>query len=121
MVNKLQREENLRKLRINIKSLAAEARFNRLEKHRASHGSIKQQLDLHRTGPLRQEARVSQLAYAFLRDVPYRVVENSVRDNYSLEYVCKLVAKKLQRITGCETDAEVLRQWFKARQETVAA
>lgn len=116
----LKREATLRKLRINIKSLAAEARFNRLEKHRASCGSIKQQLDQHRTGPLRQEARVSQLAYAFLRGVPYRVVENSVRDTDNLEYVCRLVAKKLQRIAGY-SDVDVLREWFLGKSETAAA
>lgn len=120
MNTELKHEASLRKLRINIKSLAAEARFNRLEKHRASTGSIKQQLDLHRTGPLRQEARVSQLAYAFLRGVPYRVVESSVRDPNNMEYVCRLVSKKLQRLTG-SSDTDVLREWFTAKAAKVAA
>ena len=120
MTDKTVRESYLCKLKINVKSLAAEARFNRLEKNRASVGWIKWELDAHRTGPLRQEARVAQLAYAFVRGVPYRVVESSVKDPSSMEYVRKLVGRKLQRM-GCPSDDTVLKNWFTPQHEACAA
>lgn len=114
------REALIRKLRINVKSLAAEARFNRIEKHKASKGWIKWDLDHHRTGPLRHEARITQLAYAFVRGVPYRVVENKVKDPSELEYVRQRVKQKLQRFGFSVTDSET-KKWFNDQPETCAA
>lgn len=61
-------------LRVNVKSLAAEAKLIRHEEKRAG---IQYQtaLQLHRRGRLREEARYAQLALAFLRGRHLRQVE----------------------------------------------
>lgn len=61
-------------LRVNIKSLAAEAKIIRREERRAG-PSYRICLSAHRKGRLREESRVAQLALAFLRGRPYREVE----------------------------------------------
>jgi hypothetical protein len=66
-------------LKINVKSLAEEARINRLEAARTADRQTFFSLVEHRRGPLRKEARYSQLAYAFLRRRPYRRTEAKTR------------------------------------------
>ena len=53
-------------LRVKLKSLAAEARIIRLEEQR-THGTLRDQLYLHRAGPVRAAARATHLAYGFIR------------------------------------------------------
>ena len=66
--------------RVNVKSLAAEARIIREEAVRRSlTGKYKDALQSHRRGRLRHEARYAQLAYAFLRGRGYRQAEQKVR------------------------------------------
>lgn len=66
------------RLRVNIKSLAAEARMIR---HEASRAGIQYQAMLHghRRGRLREEARYAQLALAICRGRSYKVVEGGCR------------------------------------------
>lgn len=56
----------LHKAKVNVKSLAAEARIIRQEELRTS-GEVRRQMYLHRVGHVRGEARAAQLAYGFLR------------------------------------------------------
>lgn len=65
-------------MKIKIKSLAAEARIIRVEEAKAKKArktELLSSLAEHRRGKLRQAARESYLVYAFLRGVPYWVVE----------------------------------------------
>ncbi len=87
-------KNQIKALKVKIKSLAAEARIIRLEEKRASkrryikpsvsisrvwtyHGDndLRESLHRHRIDVVRVEARHSLLAYAFLRGVPYAAVE----------------------------------------------
>lgn len=97
-------------LRIKIKSLAAEARIIRAEAKKLK-GLDKYDLNEHRTGVVRYHARMSQLAYAALRGVPYRVVEPRVRsDNHpSLEEVKSMALR-------FGADGEKLIQWAQEAQ-----
>lgn len=66
------------KAKINVKSLACEARIIRREERRIKgpgHIDTHNELHLHRTRNLREEARATQLAYAYLRGVPLELVE----------------------------------------------
>lgn len=66
-------------LRVNVKTLAAEARIIRQETERA--GAVyRPHLTEHRRGRLRREARYAHLALAFLRGRPYRAVEAKCRE-----------------------------------------
>lgn len=64
----------IHQLRVNVKSLAAEARIIRQETQRAG-AAYAHMLSEHRRGKLRTEARYAQLALAFLRGRSYRTVE----------------------------------------------
>lgn len=69
----------IHRARINVKSLAHEAKIIREEVARAKRAGRKtwvlDDLHLHRRYDLRREARTAQLALAFLRGRPYRSVE----------------------------------------------
>lgn len=69
----------IHKLRVNIKSLAAEAKIIRREARRAGN-FYSWQLTEHRRGRLRQEARITHLALAFVRGRAYRSVEQNSKD-----------------------------------------
>ena len=82
----------IHRLRINVKSLAAESKLIRHEERRC--GTVyRNMLSLHRRGRLREESRYAQLALAFLRARPYRNVEQSCRENPD----CKRLMEKLNR------------------------
>jgi len=72
-------EARTRHLKIKIKTLASEAAHIRHEERRTA-GRERQELVAHRTGPVRSAARHNQLAYAFLRGLPYRAVERRTED-----------------------------------------
>lgn len=60
----------IHRLRVNVKSLACEARLIRCEERRCGE-LYRQELRLHRIGRLREEARYAQLALAYARHQPY--------------------------------------------------
>ncbi len=82
----------LKQLKVKIKSLAAEARIIRLEELRSS-GVTRQSLYFHRVYDVRNEARWSQLAYAFLRGRDYSQIEAKNSGWVNWDRVMKLVAK----------------------------
>lgn len=61
-------------LRIKVKSLADEARFIRKEEQR-TFGSLKDELQHHRRGPVRDAARKSHMAYAMIKGKDKDVIE----------------------------------------------
>ena len=67
----------IHKLRINVKSLAAEAKIIRQEARRCG-ACYEMELTLHRRGRLREEARYTHLALAFVRGRPYKSVERKL-------------------------------------------
>lgn len=98
-------------LRVNIKSLAAEARLIRGEIHRTRDAAVKNQLAAHRVHRLRPESRLAHLALAFLRHRDYRTVEN--RTYRPVDPV--RLALKLSRFPGLPASDElvpVLTAWL---------
>ena len=85
----------IHKLRINIKSLAAEARFIRREAKRAD-VCYREELNYHRRGRLREEARLAHLALAWLRGKPYLAVEPNARNTD----IAAPLYNKIKRIVG---------------------
>ena len=69
-----QRISAIHKLRVNVKSLAAESRLIRQEERRCGE-CYRSELSEHRRGRLREEARYAQLALAHFRGRPYKSVE----------------------------------------------
>lgn len=99
----------LHTLRINIKSLAEEARINREEAKLATDSTVFNSLVNHRRGPLRREARYAQLSLAFLRQMPYRRIESKTREGN--EPCPKHLTKKLRRFVE-GVDSEAVRSWL---------
>lgn len=79
-------KNQVKALKVKIKSLAAEARIIRLEERRAlgrrkPDGELYFQLRTHRIQGVRREARLSLLAYGFIRGRPYAACEKAANDN----------------------------------------
>jgi len=75
-------------LKVKVNSLAAEAAIIRREERKASkrrNTPLKVGLSEHRRGIVRFEARHSQLAYGFLRGMPYERIESkcSIKPRWS--------------------------------------
>lgn len=64
----------IHRLRVNIKSLAAESKIIRDECKRCGAAYFNQLVE-HRRGKLRYESRLAQLALTYLRGRPYRMIE----------------------------------------------
>lgn len=96
----------IHKLRVNVKSLAAEARIIRKEECRCG---IQYQFALreHRRGRVREEARYAQLALAFLRGRRYSQVEHKTGKFLSHDRL----QKKISAVCGVEL-AQV-EKWLK--------
>ena len=88
-------------LRVKIKSLAEESRIIRLEEKRLPGPCFKRAcLRQHRIEDVRQAARASQLAYAFLRGRTYRSVEVTTREPLT---VTKQLLKNVKDFGGDES------------------
>ena len=86
-------KNRIKQLKVKIKSLAAESKIIRLETHRTKDIVTKNDLAIHRTGVVREEARYSQLAYAFLRGRSYASIEAKTEKELDLARVRKLVER----------------------------
>lgn len=107
------------KLKVNIKSLAAESKFIRKEqaevkdRHTGNCVAFKE-LDGHRRGIVRQEARAAQLLYAFLRGRDYRQVEpNADWSTYDFQLMCNRLEAKCQKY---HIRYEKIVEWMGAKQ-----
>ena len=83
-------------LKVKIKSLAAEAKIIRHEenKHRGELGArAKGLLADHRKGIVRNEARLTQLAYGFLRGRTLDQIEKDARTPPDMDRVWKMVER----------------------------
>lgn len=98
-------------LRVNVKSLAREARIIRQETRRAG-AEYKNTLAHHRRVTVRKEARVAQLALAFVRGRRYRTVEQkSVDSNLERGELIERVIKKVTRHYWKANEAEI-KKWL---------
>ncbi len=65
----------IHQLRVNVKSLAAEAKIIRQEIAKTRDLSVKNGLAAHKSERVKPEARLAHLALAFLRGTPYKACE----------------------------------------------
>lgn len=96
----------IHRARVNVKSLAAEARFIRQEEQRCGQ-EFRNDLASHRRGRLRDEARYAQLALAFFRRRSYRTVEGKCD---AAPFVGRL-HEKAKRLNWRVT-VEMIQQWL---------
>jgi hypothetical protein len=88
----------IHQMRVNIKSLAAEARIIRQEESRCGL-AYREMLTLHRKMSLRHEARYAQLALAFLRKRAYKTVEKSCYVPVNPLELFQKIKRKLSSVT----------------------
>lgn len=102
--------------RINVKSLAYEAKLIRDEVARARKAGRKtwvlDDLNRHRRHELRQEARISQLALAFLRGRPYRSAERKSTTPVDFNQLVRKI-HKLQLFCA-RSQVTDIREWLAA-------
>ena len=83
----------IHRLRVNVKSLAAEARFIRDEVPRARSREVNEALHLHKVLRLKPEARLAHLALAYCKGTPYRCAEGTAKRQPDV----RSLAKKINR------------------------
>ena len=98
------------KLRVNVKSLAAEAKIIRDEMRRADTSEAREALHHHRMTRVRPEARLAHLALAFTRGVPYKTVEPSAREKPSP----KDLTSKISRFAWIPQADQKVHDWLRA-------
>jgi len=96
------------KLRVNVKSLAAESRFIRHEMRRTRNPEVKATLACHRALRVKPEARLAHLALAFVKGVPYRHVEQKAKTAVQSAELAKKVGR-FAYLPDCET---AVRSWL---------
>ena len=89
------RKLTINTLRVNIKSLAAEAKIIKQEIKKTPDQTIKNSLSCHRKTNLREEARVAHLSLACIRGVPYEVVESKAKTKPNFYKISKKIEKHL--------------------------
>jgi len=94
------------KLRVNVKSLAAEGRIIREEIRKCRDGRERSSLHHHKMTRVKPEARLAQLALAFAKNMPYKVVENKTHQAPDI----KRLHRKLKSFT--EVDIVDLETWL---------
>lgn len=99
----------IHRLRVNLKSLTAEARIIRTEAAKTS-PLYAQELTAHRRGELREAARITHLALAYLRKTPYRVAEKNARKLPDP----KQIFRKVDRFMGPGLDLGGVSDWLNA-------
>lgn len=100
-------QEIIATLRVNIKSLAAEAVIIRKQTHSTKNVAIKNSLYLHRVGPLRTEARHAQLALAAIRGKDYKLIEKNAQSQPNW----KKIYQKIERHTKNEQILTRVKKW----------
>lgn len=98
------------KLRVNVKSLAAEAKIIRDEIRRARTPEARAALHNHRMQRVRPEARLAHIALAFTRGVPYRMVETNAREKPEV----KALVNKIVRFASTADADKKVRDWLRS-------
>ena len=106
------REIAIHCLRVNVKSLAAEARFIRQEIKRCRLRSAKDELHYHRLTRLRTEARLAHLALAYVKGRNYRQAENKAKQSPD----AAALGKKIHRFVRYSErpGMDVIEKWLAA-------
>jgi len=106
---------NLVKLKIKVKHLALEPSIIRHEERKVS-GMNKWDLQHHRKWNVRNEARATQLAIAFLKGKPYKSVEPKLRDKNAGQHnlVFHRVLRMAQKYGKPKTTAVTITNWRNA-------
>jgi hypothetical protein len=93
----------IHRLRVNVKSLTAEARFIRHEIKRTGWVVVKNELHSHRSSRVKPEARLAHLALAYLRGTPYKAAENFTKNKPSANELMR----KLKRFDRVELSSVI--------------
>jgi len=89
-------------LRVNIKSLANESKIIRKETKKCKDSIIKGVLNFHRVETVRKESRITQLAYAAIRGIPYSKIEPNPKSQPDWKKVESKIKKHTHYMYNCD-------------------
>jgi hypothetical protein len=112
-------EPLLIELKIKIKSLAEESRIIRKEERKCKFLSRRESLKAHRTGVVRNEQRLSLLAYAFLKGRPFSSVESQKanKKEISIPHLHGII-KRFSGFLVKPPSHGTVQEWINAKEET---
>jgi hypothetical protein len=112
----INKEPNLElvKLKIKAKNLAEESRIIRKEEKKLS-GWQKRKIQDHRRWDVRNEARATQLAIAFIKGKTFRSVELKTRDRMDHKHAMVLERLTMMAIKYGYSTENVVQAWFNLR------
>jgi len=97
------------KFRINIKSLTYESKAIRKEEKKTK-GLDRQELYLHRTVNLREESRITLLAYGFCKSLPYKKIETTTKNPLTPEMIHRIFLKLKRK--NLDISKEDVKMWL---------
>lgn len=100
----------IHKLRVNVKSLAAEVKIIRDEIKKARTPEAKAALHDHRMSRVRPQARLAHLALAFVRGIPYKTVEVKAK----IKPDAKELTNKIVKFSWDKCIVQNIDQWLQA-------
>ena len=108
---------NLVKLKIKVKHLATEPAIIRHEEKKLQ-GFSRADLQYHRIWDVRNEARATQLAIAFMKGKDINVIEPKIRDirDHKHTVVLKRITAMVKKYGDKNIPESVLREWFYTRE-----
>lgn len=107
----MKNENAIRKLRVNVKSLAYEAKTIRDEIRRTDDTDVKNALATHRAWRVKPEARLAHLALAFARGQKYKVAESKTNNPIGVVEL----TKKIDRFLWYDRDRkQKVQAWLEA-------
>ena len=104
------------KLKVKAKSLAAESKFIRKEEKKLTgedNQPMRESLAMHRRWNVRNESRATGLARAYLKGVPYQVVEPSCKDTMKRSLVLSRVLNMANKYGLNKCSRDDLAAWVK--------
>ena len=103
-------------MRVNVKSLAMESKFNRQEVAKTKNHFVKGFLNDHRIHRLRNEARHAQLALAAVRGKPYILIEQKTKHSPDFDKI----RTKAKQYVWYHKDRDKINSWIIEAQTSIS-
>ena len=99
------------KFKVNLHSLVAESKYLRQQENKFNHKPvIRQSLHSHRVNDVREELRITNIAYGFCKGLEYNKIEPKTNKPLTPEQVYK-IWKKISR-KGLDLDRKEVKMWL---------
>lgn len=97
------------KFKVNLHSLVSESKYIRIQEQKTSKTDVRQSLHQHRTKNVREELRVTNLAYAYCRGIPYSKVESKTKSPLTGSMIHRIKLKLKRK----DVESIDIKKWLK--------